>query len=65
MENFISLFLRIICHLKYFETVNETTSKIYDFILEFDNTKFYVLKSDLSERNIWKVSHIFKKRINN
>jgi hypothetical protein len=38
MENFISLFLRISYHLKYFETINETTPKIYNFILEFYNT---------------------------
>jgi hypothetical protein len=43
MEDFISLFSKISCHLKYFETVNETTPKIYDFILEFYNTKFYVV----------------------
>jgi hypothetical protein len=43
MENFISLFLRMLCHLKYFETINETTPKIYDFILKFNNIKFYVV----------------------
>jgi hypothetical protein len=26
-----------------FETVNETTLKIYGFILEFHNTNFYVI----------------------
>jgi hypothetical protein len=39
LEDLISLF----CHLKCFETVIETTSKRYDFILEFYNTKFYVV----------------------
>jgi hypothetical protein len=43
MEDFILLFSRRQCHLKYFETVNETTPKIYDFILEFHNTKFYIV----------------------
>jgi hypothetical protein len=43
MENFISLFLRMLCHLKYFETINETTPKMYDFILKFNNIKFYVV----------------------
>jgi hypothetical protein len=43
MEDFISLFSKISCHLKYFETVNETIPKIYDFILEFYNTKFHVV----------------------
>jgi hypothetical protein len=38
MENFISLFLRMSYHLKYFKTINETTPKIYNFILEFYNT---------------------------
>jgi hypothetical protein len=32
-----------ICHLKCFETVDETTPKIYDFILKFHSTKFYVV----------------------
>jgi hypothetical protein len=31
------------CHLKCFQTVNETTPKMHDFILEFYNTKFYVV----------------------
>jgi hypothetical protein len=31
MEYFISLFPRLSCHQKCFETVNETTPKIYDF----------------------------------
>jgi hypothetical protein len=39
MENFISFFPRMSYLLKYFEIVNETASKIYDFILEFHNTK--------------------------
>jgi hypothetical protein len=43
MEYFISLFLRMSCHQKCFETLNEITYKIYDFILEFHNTKFYVV----------------------
>jgi hypothetical protein len=43
MEYFISLFLRMSCHLKCFETINETMPKIHDFILEFLNTKFYVV----------------------
>jgi hypothetical protein len=41
MEDFISLFLRITCHLKYFEIINETTPKMHDFILEFHNIKLY------------------------
>jgi hypothetical protein len=28
---------------KKIETVNETTTKIHDLILEFNNTKFYVI----------------------
>jgi hypothetical protein len=28
---------------KYFKTINKTTPKIYDFILEFHNTKLYVV----------------------
>jgi hypothetical protein len=43
MEDFILLFSEISCHLKYFETVNKTTHKIHDFILEFYNTKFYFI----------------------
>jgi hypothetical protein len=43
LEDLISLFSRMSCHLKCFETVIETTSKRYDFILEFYNTKFYVV----------------------
>jgi hypothetical protein len=43
MEDFILLFLKISCHLKYFKTVNKTTHKIHDFILEFYNTKFYFI----------------------
>jgi hypothetical protein len=41
MEDFISLFSRMSCHLKYFEILNETTTKMHDFILEFHSTKFY------------------------
>jgi hypothetical protein len=41
MESFILLFQRMPCHLKYFETANETTPKMQAFILEFYNTKFY------------------------
>jgi hypothetical protein len=37
------LFSRMSCHQKCFETVNETTHKIYGFILQFHNTKFYVV----------------------
>jgi hypothetical protein len=33
MEDFILLFLRMICHLKCFETANETSHKIHDFVL--------------------------------
>jgi hypothetical protein len=40
---FISLFPRISCYLKCFETVNKTTPKIHNFILEFLDTKFYVV----------------------
>jgi hypothetical protein len=43
MEYFILLFLRILCHLKCFKIVNETTAKIHDFILEFRTTKLYVV----------------------
>jgi hypothetical protein len=43
MEDFISLFLIIPCHQKCFETINETTPKMHDFILEFHNTRFYVV----------------------
>jgi hypothetical protein len=42
-EYFISLFPRMSCHKKYFKAVNETAPKIHDFILEFHNTKFYVV----------------------
>jgi hypothetical protein len=44
MEYFISLFPRMSCHQKYFETVNETIPKMHDFILEFYNTIFYVVQ---------------------
>jgi hypothetical protein len=43
MKNFISLFSRMSFYLKCFETINETTYKIYDFILKFHNIKFYVV----------------------
>jgi hypothetical protein len=43
MKDFILLFSRMICHLKYFKTVNKITPKIHDFILEFHNTKLYVI----------------------
>jgi hypothetical protein len=42
-QDFISLFIRMSCHQISFETINETTSKMNDFILEFHNTKFYVV----------------------
>jgi hypothetical protein len=35
MEDFISLFSRMSCPLKCFETANETTRKMHDLILEF------------------------------
>jgi hypothetical protein len=41
MEDFISLFSSLPYHLKYFQTANETTHKMHDFILEFHNTKLY------------------------
>jgi hypothetical protein len=41
MDDFISLFLTMPFHLKCFKTVNETTLKIRDFIVEFYSTKFY------------------------
>jgi hypothetical protein len=37
------MFSRMSCHLKCFETIDETTPKINDFILQFHNTKFYFL----------------------
>jgi hypothetical protein len=40
-EDFISLFQIMLCHLKYFETVNKIILKIHDFIIEFHNIKFY------------------------
>jgi mannose/fructose/N-acetylgalactosamine-specific phosphotransferase system component IID len=43
IEDSILLFFKIPCHKKCFKIVNETTSKMYDFILEFYNTKFYVV----------------------
>jgi hypothetical protein len=41
MVDFILLFSNMSCYLKYFKTVNKTTSKMHDFILEFHNNKFY------------------------
>jgi hypothetical protein len=32
MKDFISLFLRMTCHQKYFKTVNKTITKMHDFI---------------------------------
>jgi hypothetical protein len=43
MKYFISLFSRIPCYQKCFETINEITHKIHDFILEFHNTVLYVV----------------------
>jgi hypothetical protein len=43
MEYFILLFQRILCHQKYFKIISETTHKIHDFMLEFRNTKFYIV----------------------
>jgi hypothetical protein len=43
IEDFISLFSKMTCHLKYFETVNKTTYKMHDFIVELHNTKFYIV----------------------
>jgi hypothetical protein len=43
MEDFISLFLKMLFYLKYFKTINKIISKIDDFILYFHNTKFYVV----------------------
>jgi hypothetical protein len=40
MEDFISLFSSMPCDLKYFETANETTPKMHDFILELHSIKF-------------------------
>jgi hypothetical protein len=45
VQDFISLFPRMSCDKKCFETVNETTPKMHDFILKFYNTKFYVVPS--------------------
>jgi hypothetical protein len=41
MEDFISLFSSIPCHLKYFETANEKIPKMHYFIMEFHKTNFY------------------------
>jgi hypothetical protein len=43
VQDFILLFPRVSCHQKCFETVNEITLKMHDFILEFHNTNFYVV----------------------
>jgi hypothetical protein len=43
VQDFISLFLRMSCYQKCFETVKKITHKIHDFILEFHNIKFYVV----------------------
>jgi hypothetical protein len=43
MEDFISLFLRMTCDVKYFEIINKTTPKIHYFILEFHNIKLYYI----------------------
>jgi hypothetical protein len=43
VQDFISLFPRVSCHQKCFETKNETTLKMHDFILKFYNTNFYVV----------------------
>jgi hypothetical protein len=40
-EDFISWFSSMSCHLKYFEIANGTTPKMHDFILDFNNIKFY------------------------
>jgi hypothetical protein len=42
-QDFISLFSRMPCHQKCFDIVNEITLKMHGFILEFHNTKFYVV----------------------
>ena len=41
MEDFILLFPRVPCHLKYFEITNETNSIMHGFIMEFHNVKIY------------------------
>jgi hypothetical protein len=43
MQNFISLFPSMLCHLKCFETANQTTPKMHDFILEFHNIIYFIL----------------------
>jgi hypothetical protein len=43
MNNSILLFLGMSCHQKYFKIVNKITPKIHNFILEFHNTKLYVV----------------------
>jgi hypothetical protein len=44
-EDFIWLLSRMSYYLKLFENVDETTPEIHDFILKFDNTKFYFISS--------------------
>jgi hypothetical protein len=43
MEDLILLIPSMPYHLKCFQTVNETTPKMHDFILEFHNIKFYFI----------------------
>jgi hypothetical protein len=43
VQDFILLFIRMSYHQKYFETVNKIIHKIHNFILEFYNTKLYVV----------------------
>jgi hypothetical protein len=43
MEDFISLFPRMSCYQKYFETVNKKHLKCIISFLLFHNTKFYVI----------------------
>jgi hypothetical protein len=43
VQDFILLFIRMSYHQKYFETVNKIIYKIHDFILEFYNSKLYVV----------------------
>jgi hypothetical protein len=42
-SDFILLFLKLAYHQTCFEIVNEITPKIYDLILEFHTTKFYIV----------------------
>ena len=41
MKDFILLFSKVSCHLKYFEIKNETNSIMHGFIMEFHNVKIY------------------------